>query len=79
MKVELNTEFSPGTKNTEVAGVFLHGFSLNASYSPLSVFKETGYSTLTFDLPGHGRSGPLHDRFSYPDFDSMLTSTAFRA
>lgn len=46
-------------ENSKAPFVFVHGNSQNSScgFGLIEFFKQKGHPTLTYDLPGHGRSG----------------------
>lgn len=60
------------------AVLMLHGWTSDGeSYRPLADrLHDLGHTTLTVDLPGHGRSAGDRDRYTYRDFIDAATAAA---
>ena len=71
---DLNGNYYSYVNNNTIPLVFIHGVGLDHKMWEPQIVSLNNYSTLTYDLLGHGKTNLTHDKVTLEDFANQLQS-----
>jgi len=69
---DLNQNYYSFSKNNSTPIVFIHGVGLDQQMWSPQIEKFKNYSTLTYDLLGHGKTPWSKENLDFEDFSNQL-------